>query len=284
MKCELDMYIKKIYDKSFFLWICKIQNYLSRKSILDHTGVSVSLTSYGLRVNTVFYTIESIASGDIRPSRLILWLDNDFDFNKLPLSLLKLKKRGLEIRKTENLGPHKKYFPYVNECFDESTPLVTADDDILYPKYWLAKLLSTYKQNPNLVICYRAHKVKLNENLDHVDSFYLWTMCTNDVPSFLNHATGCSGVIYSPFMQRALIKAGDSFKNKCLFGDDIWLHAVALRNGIKIKQVYKKHIDFTAIPFTQKSGLKWENASGKNDIQANLTYTKVDIMRMIKDV
>ena len=111
-----------------------------------------------------------------------------------------------------------------------------------------------------------------------IGDFYTWAMCGSTSPSYLNHATGCSGVIYPPKLQKILAEQGDTFMDKCPKGDDIWLHANAIRHGFKIKQIQSQALEFRTIPLSQKTGLKWENAyDGRNDIQANKTYTPADV-------
>ena len=50
-----------------------------------------------------------------------------------PESLRRLERRGLEVRLTQNYGPHTKYYPSLADAIADGLPLVTADDDILYP-------------------------------------------------------------------------------------------------------------------------------------------------------
>ncbi|PPD17304.1 MAG: hypothetical protein CTY27_04135 [Methylotenera sp.] len=271
------IYFKKAVDKVGYTFFIKLKNFLSNESLLGNSSVVVSLTSYGARVNTVFYTIESIGRGSIKPKRITLWIQDQNVINNLPPSLERLKKRGLEVLLSKNYGPHTKYYPYVKNYYDAKLPLVTADDDIFYPKYWLKYLLDAYKNDSTIVSCYRAHVVTLNEKQDMVGDFYSWAMCRSTQPSFLNHATGCSGVIYPPILQKKIAEQGESFMDKCPKADDIWLHVNAIRNGFKIKQIYETDLNFTAIPLTQKTGLKWDNIGGKNDEQAKLTYTENDL-------
>src|ERR1700691_1503154 len=105
-------------------------------------GPVVSMTSYGRRIRTAYLAIESIAWGDVRPSRLILWLDDHTAFNNPPATIRCLMKRGLEVKLCEDYGPHKKYYPYLQSLETFESPLVTADDDILYPTYWLKHLFN----------------------------------------------------------------------------------------------------------------------------------------------
>ncbi len=159
-----------------------------------------------------------------------------------------------------------------------------ADDDIFYPKFWLKGLWNAYEQDATVVSCYRAQVVTLKDNMKSIGDFYTWAMYSSTIPSYLNHVTGCSGVIYPPKLQKILAEQGEDFVHKCPKGDDIWLHVNAIRNGFKIKQIYKEDLNFRAIPLSQKTGLKWENASGKNDIQAKLTYTDADIDILKKEI
>ncbi|MCU1526298.1 MAG: hypothetical protein JWP75_61, partial [Frondihabitans sp.] len=54
-----------------------VRNHMSRRAIVAPGGPVVSLTSYSRRVLFVHLAIESIARGTMRPSRLILWLDEE---------------------------------------------------------------------------------------------------------------------------------------------------------------------------------------------------------------
>ncbi|MEK7802490.1 MAG: hypothetical protein AAB276_08560, partial [Pseudomonadota bacterium] len=106
-------------------------------------------------------TIESIAVGQVLPCRMILWLDDEQRFNARPVALRRLEARGLEVRLSENFGPHTKYYPYVAQAQANGPPLVTADDDMLYPRDWLAALVHAYAANPHLIHCWRARVLQL---------------------------------------------------------------------------------------------------------------------------
>ena len=120
------------------LWLT-LRNHFSRSAIsIGGHGPVVSLTTYGKRANKAYLAIESIARGSLLPSRLILWLDEQVLYDDLPAPLFRLTRRGLEIKLCKNYGPHKKYYPYVESQTTFTSPLVTADDDTIYPRSWLA--------------------------------------------------------------------------------------------------------------------------------------------------
>ena len=52
-------------------------NRLTGKPVTEPGGPVVSLTTYGTRSRKAYLAIESIAQGRLRPSRLILWIDDE---------------------------------------------------------------------------------------------------------------------------------------------------------------------------------------------------------------
>lgn len=240
-------------------------------------GPVVSLTTYGRRVQAVSLAIESIARGHVKPSRLILWLDDLALFANPPKSLLRLKRRGLEIRLCKNYGPHKKYYPFLEREEVFSVPLVTADDDVIYPVSWLAGLQTAYEQFPNCVNCYRGRVMTLTAG--KIAPYREWPLCESADPSYRTVATGVSGVIYPGALLEALKAAGTDFETRCPKADDLWLHVRAIRSGFHIRQIQRKPIHFPTIPGTQATSLWAENCAldDGNDRQLNVTYEASDL-------
>jgi hypothetical protein len=241
-------------------------------------GPIVSLTSYGKRIDTVHLAIESIASGSLLPSDLILWLDDKARYDSLPVALERLKKRGLTVRLCKNFGPHKKYYPYVDSQNDFLVPLVTADDDVLYPKDWLRTLVKSFEGNPSVVHGYRARVISLEGG--HIAPYEQWTLCDSTQPSWRHLLNGVSGVIYPPRFLAALKSAGSRFEQCCPKADDVWLHATALRAGFKVQQIGRRAVHFPMIPGSQEIALYFDNVAGGNDIQIAQTYTQSDVRRI----
>lgn len=259
------------------LWIT---NRFGRTQITAEGGPVVSMTTHGVRARRVYLAIESIARGCTLPSRMILWLDDRALFDNLPVSIRRLMQRGLEVKVCTNYGPHTKYFPYVASQEDFVVPLVTADDDTLYPRHWLAGLVRAYRESPNTVNCYWAEIIASRNGIRRRRN---WQRCCSPDPTFRQVAFGFAGVIYPPAFLRALKMAGDSFKDCCPKADDLWLHVQELRAGYKIRQFVRAAHGLLQIPFTQKIGLRIENETGGNDTQAAATYTNEDLRIMLKD-
>jgi len=253
-------------------------NTRSTASILG-TGPAVSLTSHGSRIATAFATVESIGLGSVRPRRIVLWLDSEKDVTELDERLRRLVARGLEVRLTDNLGPHTKYYPYVDQLWDGSSPLVTADDDILYPTNWLSRLVRAQRDYPDMVNCHRAWTVGVGEDGELLP-YSSWAACSTSRPGSRTFATGVSGVIYPPGMLRMLRDRQLEFTTKCLRADDVWLHYVAVDNDVPIRQIRPRGRHFPVVVSAQAVKLQQDNIAGGNDRQIQATYSAAALSRL----
>lgn len=239
-------------------------------------GPVVSLTTYGNRINYVHIAIESIARGELKPSRLILWLDQKSAKGVLPGALRKQAQRGLEIKTCEDLGPHKKYYPYLESCGAIETPLVTADDDLLYPKSWLKKLVHEHRRHPDVVNCYRARRIRFDGQ--ELARYENWELTKSTDPSFCHFAGSGAGAILPVPLQVFIKRAGTAFLSCCQNADDIWLHVQSLRAGYRVRQIQKREFRLIEIPGSQMQALHHNNlAGGGNDRQIVATYSRSDL-------
>lgn len=276
---QLPVRIARESDLRSRLATLQVANKYGRSPITHPGGPIVSLTTHGERAQTVHLAIESIGRGQLRPSRLILWLDDQSLLTRLSAGLRRLQTRGLEVKRCENYGPHKKYYPYIESHDIIDAPLVTADDDLIYPQSWLRDLMEAFQHFPDVVNCHRARVMILNDN--GIAKYDTWEPPTSTVPSFRHFSTGVAGAIYPPSFLRALKTQATAFLSCCPRADDIWLHLQALRSGHKVRQVNTQPFRLRYIPGTQSNGLLRENLSlGGNDVQIEATYQLADIAKL----
>jgi hypothetical protein len=231
----------------YSLWLRAVNRW-SRQPVTGDCDVDVSLTSFGRRIRSVWKTLETIGRGAERPRRIVLWLDDEDVVQNPPESLRRLMRRGLEIKHCADYGPHKKYFPYVMEKPPTRT-LVTADDDMFYPRAWLAKLVAAHRAGE--VTAYRA-RIRTD------GSYGTWPMCTTNESSPQVFATGVSGVAYPPQLLTVLREQGDSFLSVCPRADDYWLHFAAAASDTPVRQVSDVAADWWPLRIAP-SGLWIEN-------------------------
>lgn len=254
-----------------------VANLVRRSSVLGD-GPIVSLTSFGPRTKWAFVTIETIGRGELRPSRLILWLDDEAVASTPPRTLRRLQKRGLEIGLTEDFGPHKKYFPLVLQLQEQPTDFVTADDDVVYPVWWLAGLVREHRLHPEEVICYRGRRISLSGE-GGFNSYDSWRLLTgSDGASYLNFSTGSGGVLYPASMVIELSSRGTEFLGLCPRADDVWLHQTAMRSGLRVRLAGARSESFGPVAISQLWSLKHTNVGGgQNDRQLVATYSGGDM-------
>lgn len=256
-------------------------DWIRGRAVTGDCPVVVSLTTHGTRLATVHTSIQSIVAGRVRPGRLILWLNGDQDNQKLPAPLRRLQRRGLEIRYAPNYGPHTKYFPYVTQFAEDGVPLVTADDDAIYSKDWLEGLLAAHQSEPELIHCYWARKLAVDDG--RIQPYHAWETVSTREPSARHFALGVCGVIYPAKFLLSLRDAGAVFMDKCAKADDVWLHAMAVRNGYRVSQVRARHAYPEQVPFTQDIALFHTNFMvNGNDAQILATYSSSDLDSMAK--
>lgn len=266
--------------KALAMLVLHSRNVFSRARVTGSTPVVVSLTTYGARLRQVHLTIESIGRGAARPARLILWLDDAKQFERLPRSLQRLRRRGLEVKLSANYGPHTKYLPYVMSESSFEVPLATADDDTIYPTWWLQRLYSAWSRHPENVLCYRARVLTWTDS-GSLATYLAWPEVRTVEPKLRHFALGVSGAMYPLRMLRELRRHGDSWDSSLRNVDDIWLHAVAVSLDVRIEQVEVTPHDFPLLLSSQGVGLRHSNLDGgNNDRAARVAYSSELTLKM----
>ena len=249
----------------FFPVIASVQ----REKGTDENGeIIVSLTSFPARIGKVWITISTLMNQSLKPKRIVLWLAEEQFPGKekdLPGKLIRLKERGLEIKFSDDLKPHKKYYYTMKE--NPEDVVVTADDDMLYPENMLEQLWVAHKKYPDTVVCQFAHRITLNEQ-GNIKPYQEWESCYGEStkPDIRILPVGCGGVLYPPHCLDERVFNKEYIKELCPQMDDLWLKSMALLKGTKAaicnegSQIY---FDMTG---TRRSGLQHENAGqNKND-------------------
>ncbi|SFS14042.1 hypothetical protein SAMN04487783_1755 [Agrococcus baldri] len=260
----------------------RLHNLVSRRDVRGTGDAVVVMTTVAPRIHLVWAAIESIARGSERPRRLVLWLD-DPSLATLPSSLQRLERRGLEVRHVEpGLGVHTKWFPQVDGGAPHRSAIVTSDDDQLYPRAWLADLLGAAARHPGAVIAHRAHRIEVEGSAPK--PYVEWRPVAHTRPSFAGFGTSVSGQLLPVQLLEALRERGRAFLELTPTADDVWLHATAVRAGIRTAQVREVAANYPFVPGTQTTGLYWHNVFGEgNDRQISAALGASEIERIAAD-
>jgi hypothetical protein len=166
----------------------------------------------------------------------------DRGFSDPPAALQRLQRpaapgrMGFQVHLVANSGPYRKLLPMIERLSDRQKAvdplLITADDDTLYPRDWLRRLLEAERRWA-CVVAFRGRRVVLAPDR-RICPYGQWLK--NDPtllePSLLTVPTGKDGVCYRLSylhasvldLQRAIALAGHA--------DDLWFKRCTLLMGI----------------------------------------------------
>lgn len=228
----------------------RVKNHLIRHSRLDEVArwandryidspsdksVVVSLTTYGLRIESVHMAIRSILMQTVKPSKVVLYLDESIHRDDIPNKLSSLENSGLEIRTGyEDLGPHKKYL-FAFRDFPNSL-VVTIDDDQVYPADTIETLVAAHDLVPSSVVARRCHRVQFASD-DKLLPYEQWDWEYRDnhpIPRNDLLATGCAGVLYPVAAFKTSMPDIGVVRNIAWHADDLYLKILELINGIGV--------------------------------------------------
>lgn len=196
----------------------------------------VALTSFPERISYVHKTLYSLFNQDYKPNVIILSLaTTQFPNleNDLPREIIELQELGLKIEWVdEDIRSYKKLVPIIERYPNDI--IVTADDDLYYPSYWLKALIESYNTNPDEIHCHLVTRLKKDEkhvrNVQKRDEYI-------DTASFNNKILGGSGTLYPRGALHKDVLKREVFLELAPTSDDVWFWAMALRNGTKIRWI-----------------------------------------------
>src|SRR5690606_26871059 len=103
------------------------------------------------------HALASLLNQDMAPDAVVLWLARH-ELAALPADILRME--GLTVRQCDDLRSYKKLIPALEHYPDAF--VVTADDDLVYPRSWLRGLVEAYR-GPKEIMLRRGRLIKWRE-------------------------------------------------------------------------------------------------------------------------
>ena len=239
-------------------------------------GVVVGLTSFPGRIDTVWISLQSIYRQTVLPEHVVLVLSKDeFPDGHLPRSVVAFTSRGLKIIFHEgNIRSYKKLIPLLPDYADKV--IVTADDDVIYPRKWLAELVDAHAERPNYVLGHRGAVIALDGQ--RIQPYATWTRATQETPSSLVFLTGMGGILYPPGALPVITGDAELAMKLCPTADDVWFKAMTLLNDAPVAKIGKSPGNFPVVKAAQALALHHENVkAGQNDIQLKAVFDHFEL-------
>ena len=114
--------------------------------------IVVCLTTIPSRVKYLEATLRSIQNQSIKPSSIELNIPYKYrrsDIGQIELASI---PEAFDIYRCEDFGPATKLIPTLERHRSSDTLIIYCDDDRIYHKDWIKRLVSTYQANPGCCI------------------------------------------------------------------------------------------------------------------------------------
>ena len=270
--------IKKEVQRNFIIESIKAKALSNTESIIAKghrtQKIIISLTTFGKRIHSVYLTLESLSSQTLKADKIIIWLaEDEFNRDNIPITLLNMQKRGLEIKFCRDYKSYKKIIPTLKEYPDEI--IITVDDDMIYPYDFIEQMYHTHLKFPDCICCNRAHRIKFDK-FNNLLPYNEWDWDWNpsqaiSEPAFHLFPTGAGGILYFPNCFDKEVLNEENFMKLAPTADDVWLKLMSLKNNVKCKLVDRHNSygeAFIALDSSLINSLAEENViDNQNDVQ-----------------
>jgi glycosyltransferase involved in cell wall biosynthesis len=239
----------------------------------------ISITSFPARIATVNQTIESIINQNYPYKCITLWLAHSQFPNKfadIPKELNRLyEAKSLIIDWCDDTKSYKKLIPSLKIYKDD--PIITIDDDLIYPVDWLERLVNAYKADPQSIHTMRAHGLII-DTLLNIQPYSTWKSNLSEAnKSYFNFFTGVGGVLYPPNSLSKNVLNEKAMLKLCPNADDIWFWGNALLNRTKVNLVTPNIGKLNYVPGSQDGDTplwKMNVTMGLNDLRMKTMIEK----------
>ncbi len=207
--------------------------------------VIVSLTSYGRRVrsNVVYYTLVSLLRQDVQPAHIILWLaDSEWNEMTIPRKLKSLETKGVEICYYKDVRSYKKLIPTLVKYPDKT--IVTVDDDVIYSKDLLTRLIEEHKAYPRDIIC-MACRMPLMKKDGLSYNYREWPELKENHEGKILFPVGVGGTLYPAGSLSEEVLNENVFLKYCPLADDVWFWFCGMLNKTNKRYIKKKGRDYS---------------------------------------
>ncbi|MFC1593432.1 hypothetical protein ACFL3O_00675 [Candidatus Neomarinimicrobiota bacterium] len=251
----------------------------------------ISLTTISSRIDHVYLVIETLLQQSVKPDYLILWL-SETNFSTTSLKnhsqgtrkLLNQRKRGLKINFCKDIRSYTKIL-YTLKHYPDAI-VVSADDDLYYPKNWLKELYNSYNKNPEYIHCHASYIIKKsssNSLLTHNKWLKPHDNFQGPSPNIFP-LTG-QGCLFPPGSLHQEVFNENVFLKISPYEDDAWFKAMSILNNVPAKRVKPiSKLLLRHVRGTQSKTLCSINIEqGQFDPQFNAILKKYDLIKYIDE-
>jgi hypothetical protein len=225
-----------------------------------------SITTLPSRIGILHETVKELLSSTICPD--VIYVNIPYECIRLkekyivPENLIQLSKSDprIVLNRCIDVGPATKLIPTLSKELNPNTIIITADDDIFYPRNYHEELLHHSIKYPTIAFGYRGVVFRQGNPI-----------YTASYPGVTQIIEGFTGAIYRRNFFDETVR--NVPLNDCWFTDDIWISAHLAKRQITRKlllgEPHNVGMGRKGNPITQKNNSKYdplhvENHRGRN--------------------
>ncbi len=191
--------------------------------------IFISVTTTKARLGLLFYTLQSLKRQNYRDFSIVVNLSREpylFDdgVDTVPDWM---NGRNVQVNFVKNTGSYRKLLPLIESVEDDDV-IVTADDDVLYSKDWLGRMVDAASTHPDSIVCGGARRVKKNI-FGKVQNYPNWQRCFESETSVDLLPIGIFGVAYRRKLLDLTFLTDEAFLKLAPTADDIWFRQASMR-------------------------------------------------------
>jgi hypothetical protein len=232
------------------------------------------MATIAARLNGAKKVLEAMALQTLLPDEVHLYVSHepyllDTGIPSIPGNIIRLA----QIHWVENAGPFRKLLPILKERWGEDVLIVTVDDDVQYPRWFLEKLVAGYKKG-NHITCFMARQAE--KDAKGLVTYPKWPKIGKPEDARVNrmlYPIGQMGILYPPGCFTKTIfdpKMLELSPSAC----EPWFWANALLTGAKTRV-----IGATFASMAPTGGRLWDKNKLTNDaaLRKVLNFLEISI-------
>jgi len=190
----------------------------------------VSLTSIPSRLPILFLCIRSLLEQSVS-TKIVLWLHESLA-DRLPNSLRVLQSDRFCILYSTETSAHRKLVNTL-KTFPQHI-VVTCDDDMIYPRDWLERLIAEHRQHPNDIVAHECRRIQFENNV--AQAYQQWRSEVAGESHRNTLAIGYGGVLYPLNSLDSQVTDDTVYLALAPKADDLWFKAMSLKKGVATRR------------------------------------------------